>query len=62
MRGQVSISTTVKLTEKKFDGNPRELSVFIENVENAYCVLNEVDHPTFFKFFFQKSQEIQNKR
>ena len=52
--GQVSVSTAVKLIEKKFDGDPRELSEFIENVENAYSVLNEIDHPTFFKFVLSK--------
>lgn len=46
----VSIDTAVKLLRSTFNGNPNELQEFIDNVENAFSVLNPVDHPTFLKF------------
>lgn len=53
-RGFVSVATAVKLLETKFDGNPKDLQEFIDNVENAYSIISPADHPTFLKFVLAK--------
>jgi hypothetical protein len=46
----VSIDTAVKLLKTTFSGNPSELHEFIDNVENAFSLLDPEDHPIFLKF------------
>jgi ribosome biogenesis SPOUT family RNA methylase Rps3 len=46
----VSIDTAVKLLKTTFSGNPNELYEFIDNVENAFSLLDPVDHAIFLKF------------
>jgi hypothetical protein len=46
----VSVDTAVKLLKTTFSGNPSELNEFIDNVENAFSLLDPADHSIFLKF------------
>ncbi|PNF19896.1 hypothetical protein B7P43_G12290 [Cryptotermes secundus] len=47
---RVSVDTAVKLLKSTFSGNPNELQEFTANVENAFSLLDPVDHAIFLKF------------
>lgn len=50
----VSVPHALHLISKSFDGNPRELAEFIQNVESAYLVVDPLDHGLLFKFIYAK--------
>ena len=52
----VSIDTAIKLLKTSFDGNPKELTEFIESVENAFSILKDEEHAVFSKICVSKYQ------
>ena len=50
----VSVSTAIKLLTTKFDGNPKDLQEFIDNVENANSIVQPNQKTTLLKFVLAK--------
>jgi hypothetical protein len=50
----IDVPKAIQLIPKAFNGNPQELREFIQNVENAYEVIDPVENGLLLKFVCAK--------